>query len=143
MIPKHKSRRVIVGNTPFRHKVSTTPKSKGVYRLNITVQSENHNASKMVVEGLIKKDSSVWPLTNYRESHFYPTVSRQEVEWCIREAINRGWNYTATGPNFVLRVSNDIFRLDFWLSPPAYNPIVVPSPENDGRGEQGAGGKRR
>ncbi|MBB5354028.1 hypothetical protein HNR46_004300 [Haloferula luteola] len=128
MISKHKSRRVIVGGTRFRHKVSTTPKSKGVYELNITAQSEDHNGSKLVVVGLIQKDSSVWPIAS-GELEFYPTVTRHEVEWCIREAINHGWDYRIAGPNFALHATNEIFRLGFWSTERAQNPIRETSTE--------------
>ena len=122
MISKKKSRRVTVGSTKFRHKVSTTPRSKGIYELNITVQCEEHNGSKLIVDGLIQKDSSVWPIGS-GELEFYPTVTRHEVEWCIREAINHGWDYTCPGPNFILPASNEIFRLGFWMTDRAKNPI--------------------
>ena len=123
MISKQKSRRVTVGGIAFRHKISTTPQSKGIYRLNITVQSEAHNASKLIVAGLIQKDISVWPLADTQEREYYPTVTRHEVEWCIREAINSGWDYSAKGANFVLETSNEIFRLGFWSTDQAINPI--------------------
>jgi hypothetical protein len=128
MISKQKSRRVSVGATQFRHKVSTTARSKGIYDLNITAQSDDHNGSKLVVEGLIQKDSEVWPIGS-GEIEFYPTVTRHEVEWCIREAINDGWDYSTSGPNFVLQVSNEIFRLGFWATARAHNPIREPRPE--------------
>jgi hypothetical protein len=124
MISKHKSRRVTVGSTRFRYKASTTPKSKGIYHLNITAQSEDDNGSKLVVEGLIQKDISVWPLIiGSGESEYYPTVTRHEVEWCIREAINHGWDYSTPGPNFVLQASSEIFRLGFWATERAHNPV--------------------
>jgi hypothetical protein len=130
MISKHNSRRVTVGSTRFRHKVSTTPKSKGIYHLNITAQSEDHNGSKLVVEGLIQKDISVWPLiVGSGQSEYYPTVTRHEVEWCIREAINNGWDYATPGANFVLQASNEIFRPGFWATEPAHNPICQPTSE--------------
>lgn len=75
MISKQKSRRVAIGSAAFRYKVSTTPESKGICRLNITVQSELHNASKLVVAGLIQKEILVWPLANFREIQYYPTVT--------------------------------------------------------------------
>ncbi|HEY8960568.1 MAG TPA: hypothetical protein VIM57_00075 [Luteolibacter sp.] len=132
MISKQKSRRVTVGGTRFRHKVSTTPKSKGVYDLNITAQSEDHNGSKLVVEGLIQKDSSVWPIGS-GESEFYPTVTRHEAEWCIREAINQGWDYSIPGTNFVLQASNEIFRFGFWAAERAQNPIRETNPKNENK----------
>jgi hypothetical protein len=129
MISKQKSRRVTVSDTRFRHKVSTTPKSRGVYDLNITAQSEDYNGSKLVVEGLIQKDSSVWPIA-CGELEFYPTVTRHEVEWCIREAINHGWVYSTPGPNFILQSTNEIFRLGFWATERAKNPICETNSEN-------------
>ena len=123
MISKQKSRRVTVGTTAFRHKVSTTPQSKGIYRLNITVQSEADNASKLVVAGLIQKDISVWPLTDHREIQYYPTVTRHEVEWCIREAISNGWNYVAKGADFVLQASNEIFLPGFLADALTNDPV--------------------
>lgn len=113
MISKQKARGVTVGNHTFRHKVSTTPQSKGIYRLNITVQSETHNASKLVVEGLIQKDISIWPLTEYEDYQNYPTVTRHEVEWLIQDAIHKGWDFAAKGSNFTLHASNEIFSLGF------------------------------
>ncbi|MEP4077920.1 hypothetical protein [Haloferula sp.] len=130
MISKQKSRRVTVGGTRFRHKVSTTPKSKGVYELNLTAQSEDHNGSKLVVTGLIQKDSSVWPIAA-GELEFYPTVTRHEAEWCIREAINHGWDYATPGANFVLEATNEIFRIGFWSTGRAKNPILEPNPESE------------
>lgn len=113
MISKQKARRVTVGSHTFRHKVSTTPQSRGIYRLNITAQSNTHNASKLVVEGLIQKDISIWPLTEHGDYRYYPTVTRHEVEWLIQEAIHKGWDYAAKGSNFTLQASNEIFSLGF------------------------------
>lgn len=113
MISKQKARRVIIGDNTFRHKVSTTPISRGIYRLNITIQSETHNTSKLVVEGLIQKDISIWPPDERGDLQYYPTVTRHEVEWLIREAIHKGWDYTAAGSNFVLHATNEIFRIGF------------------------------
>jgi len=138
MISKQKSRRVTVGGTAFRHKVSTTPQSRGIYRLNITVQSVAHNASKLVVEGLIQKDISVWPLTSFQEVQFYPTVTRHEVEWCIREAINNGWEYAAKGSSFVLHASNEIFRPGFLANVLATNPVHQANAAMEQQGEQAA-----
>lgn len=136
MISKQKSRSVTVGTTRFRHKVSTTPKSKGIYHLNITAQSEDHNGSKLVVEGLIKKDTSVWPLVGGSgKIEYYPIVTRHEAAWCIREAINLGWDYTTSGPNFILQASNEIFRPEFWATERAKNPICQAAADTKTEGE--------
>ena len=113
MISKQKARRLTIGDNAFRHKVSTTPICRGIYRLNITVQSETHNASKLVVEGLIQKDISIWPPTEHGDNRYYPTVTRHEVEWLVQEAIHKGWNYTAIGSNFTLQASNEIFGIGY------------------------------
>lgn len=114
MISKRKARRVTIGDVDFRYKVSTTPISRGIYRLNITVQSELLNGSKLVVVGLIQKDITIWPLANFREEHiYYPTVTRHEIGWLVREAMGRGWDHAANGPTFTLEASNEIFRSGF------------------------------
>jgi hypothetical protein len=113
MISKQNARRVTIGDNVFRHKVSTTSISRGIYRLNITIQSEIHNACKLIVEGLIQKDSSIWPPAAHEDYQFYPTVTRHEVEWLIKDAINKGWDYSAIGPNFTLQASNKIFGLGY------------------------------
>ncbi|MBK1856330.1 hypothetical protein JO972_15270 [Verrucomicrobiaceae bacterium 5K15] len=127
MISKKKSRTVTVDDTLFRHKISTTPQSKGIYRLNITVQSEEHNATKLIVAGLIQKDHSILPLVDSQEGEYYPTVTRHEVEWCVREAINSGWDYRAKGEPFILKVTNEIFRLGFWSTEKSDNPVIKPT----------------
>lgn len=116
MISKRKSRRVAVGGTVFRHKVSATPQSREIYRLNITIQSKDHNASKLVVEGLIQKDLWGRPRADHAEVRYYPLIGRRQVGWFIREAVRNGWNYAANGPNFVLQVTNEIFRPGFWAA---------------------------
>ena len=113
MISKQKARRVTIGENSFRHKVSTTPISRGIYQLNITVQSEVHNVSKLVVEGLIQKDISIWPITGREDYQYYPTVTRHEIEWLIQEAVHKGWDYTIAGSNFTLHASNEIFGYGF------------------------------
>lgn len=113
MISKQNARRVTIGDNAFRHKVSTTPISRGIYQLNITIQSEAHNACKLIVEGLIQKDSSIWPPTAHDDYQYYPTVTRHEVEWLINDAIKKGWDYTAIGSNFSLLASNEIFGIGY------------------------------
>jgi hypothetical protein len=83
------------------------------------------------VEGLIKKDISVWPLADSQEIQYFPTVTRHEVEWFIREAINIGWSYAANGQSFVLQVSNEIFHPGFWASERATNPTVPKGSTNN------------
>ncbi len=113
MISKRKARRVTIGDTPFRYKVSTTPISRGIYRLNITAQDERLNGSKLVVAGLIQKDITIWPLKDVEQHPYYPTVTRHEMEWLIQQAIAKGWVYSTTGPDFILKVTNEIFWFGF------------------------------
>lgn len=110
MISKHKARRVTIGGTAFRYKVSCTPRSRGIYGLNITVQNESHNGSKLLVTGLISKDHTIWPMSEGDSIH-YPTVTRHEVETLVKEAIHQGWDHSAKGRDFTLHASNEIFRL--------------------------------
>lgn len=113
MISNQKARRATIGAITFRYRVSTTPISRGIYRLNITVQSQEHNACKLVVEGLIQKDRSIWPPTENKDYTYHPTVTRHEATWLVQEAIQKGWNYAAKGSNFILQASNEIFDVCF------------------------------
>ena len=121
MISKRNSRRATIGELAFRYKVSTTPKSKGVYQLNFTAQREGHNGSKLVVVGLIQKDISIWPIVSHEDHIYYPTVTRHEAVWLIRDAIARGWDHSRKGPDFILEASNEIFRVGgvLYVSPEA------------------------
>ena len=113
MISKRKARRVTIGGTAFRYKVSTTPISRGIYQLNITVQRELLNGSKLVVVGLLQKDITIWPLEDLEQHVYYPTVTRHQIEWLIHQAIGKGWIWPSRGPDFILKVTNEIFR--FWF----------------------------
>ena len=123
MLSKQNSRRATEDGTAFRYKVSCTPQSKGVYRLNITVQSEEHNGSKLLINGLIMIDCNEAPAKDRGKAEDCPTVTKHEVQWCIREAINSGWDYRTQGTDFTLQVINEIFGLGFWSSDQAENPI--------------------
>jgi hypothetical protein len=116
MISKAKSRQTTRGEEKFRYKVSSKPKSKGVYELNITVQSEECNGSKLLVIGILQHDHRVIPLEDYK---YRPEIIKADIDGFISEAMGRGWEYKAAGPNFTLRASNDIF----------VNPFVEEKPE--------------
>jgi len=121
MISKRNSRRATIGELAFRYKVSTTPKSKGVYQLNFTAQREGHNGSRFVAAGLIQKDRSICPPSSWEDHIYYPTVTRHEATWLIREAIAYGWDHSSKGPNFILEATNEIFRVGgvLYVSPEA------------------------
>jgi len=111
MIGKVKARRTTFGDAVFRYKVSSRPISKGVYELNITIQSEGDNASKLVVNGVLQHDSSVNPPKCHDDLKFCPTIIRDDIDGFLNEAIELGWDYTSKGNAFILNVSNELFRL--------------------------------
>ncbi|MCW1924986.1 hypothetical protein OKA05_20655 [Luteolibacter arcticus] len=113
MISKRNARNATIGGIVFRYKVSTTPKSRGVYDLNITVQSVADNGRKLIVVGLIQKDPWIRPLLSPLVHWECPTVTRHEIEWLVREAIGGGWDFSTKGADFVLEASNEIFRCGF------------------------------
>ena len=114
MIARKNSRRVFVDDEYFRYKISLTPKSKGIYCLNITVVGEGRNGSKLFIKGLIQKNYSV--LAEASEFRFYAEVTQHEMHWLIREAILRRWEYTLPSSDYTLTVTNDIFELGFFRS---------------------------
>ena len=119
MIAKVKARRTTIGDRVFRYKVSSRPISKGVYEMNITIQSEEANASKLVVHGIFKHDFRVNPRTCFDDVKFSPTVIRGDTDGFLNEAIDLGWDYTSRGNDFMLNVSNELFRLfPYWEDRP-------------------------
>lgn len=119
MISKSKARVIEVGDTRFRYKVSSRPKSEGVYELNITIQSEDHNARKLLVTGIRQHDSSVKPRQTRDDSKYFPTIIRQDIDGFIREAIDLGWDYRTRGSDFHLQLTNEPFRLiPYWEERP-------------------------
>ncbi|HEY1121294.1 MAG TPA: hypothetical protein VGE67_06820 [Haloferula sp.] len=125
MISKRNSRRATIGDVVFRYKVSATPKSKGIYQLNFTAQREAHQGSRLVVVGLIQKDAWTKPAANWEEHIYYPTVTRHEAAWFIQEAIAGGWEHSSKGRDFILEVTNEIFRV---------GGVLYVSPETQGQG---------
>lgn len=110
MISKAKSRQTKRGEEKFRYKVSSKPKSKGVYELNITVQSEEHNGSKLLVIGIFQHDYRVNPPKCSEDYKYLPDIIRADIDGFISEAIGLGWEYRAAGSDFTLQASNEIFR---------------------------------
>lgn len=111
MFSKRNSRRVILGDVAFRYKVSTTPISRGIYRLNFTAQLEVNPGSKLVVAGLVQRDPFVLAPQSREDHIYYPTVTRHEANWFVREAIARGWDPSCEGKDFVLEATNEVFRI--------------------------------
>ena len=112
MIARKNTRRVSVDGQPFRYKVSLAPKRKGISHLNITVVSEDHNGSKLLIKGLIQKNYAV--LLEKFESRFYAEITQHEMRWLISEAISREWDYALGGADLTLTVTNDIFEPGFF-----------------------------
>ena len=117
MISKANSRQTTYGEVKFRYKVSLKPKSKGVYEFKITVQSEEHNGSKLLVTGILQHDQLVIPPEDYKclpEIYkWYPEIIKGDINGFICEAIGLGWVYGAAGTNFILQASNAIFMNPF------------------------------
>lgn len=123
MISRSKARNAEVDGTKFRYKVSTTPRSRGIYDLNITVQSKDHNRCRLRIVGLVQRDSQVLPPCPEFDYTWYPTVCRLHVELFIEHAINKGWNFQNRGKDFLLEATNEVFRMDRW--PPTTSFKVV------------------
>ncbi len=119
MISNAKSRRTTVGAERFRYKVSSKPVSKGVYELNVTIQSEARNASKLLVTGIMQHDYHVNPPQCHEDHKYLPTILRIDIDGFIKEAIANGWDCAEKGQDFRLCASNELFRLyGFWEKRP-------------------------
>ncbi len=114
MLSGSKARNAEVDGAKFRYKVSTTPRSRGIYDLNVTVQSKEHNGCRLRVVGLVQRDSQVLPPCDEFDYTWYPTVCRLHVELFIEHAINKGWKFQDRGKDFLLETTNEVFRLECW-----------------------------
>ncbi|MGJ8674260.1 hypothetical protein [Rubritalea sp.] len=110
MISKAKARNASFEDTNFRYKISSKPVSNGIYELNITIQSENHNASKLIVTGVMQHDYAVKPPLCSEDHKFFETIVRIDIEGYIAEAVELGWDYKQKGSDFVLTSSNEPYR---------------------------------
>lgn len=111
MISKPKARVIEIEDTRFRYKVSARPISEGVSELNITIQSEDHNARKLLVTGIRQHDHSVKPPQCPDDHKYFPTIIRDDIDGFIREAIELGWEYRTRGSDFRMESTNEPFRL--------------------------------
>jgi len=111
MISKPNARVIEIGDTRFRYKVSAKPVSEGVYELNITIQSEDHNARKLLVTGIRQHDYTVRAPRCPDDQMYHPTVIRDDIDGFIREAIELGWEFKSRGSDFRLVATNEPFRL--------------------------------
>ena len=119
MISKANSRTTTIGDVRFRYKVSSRPRSKGVYELNVTIQSEDHNGSKLLVTGIFQHDCHVSPPKCDGDYIYLPTILRIDIDGFIREAMAKGWDYKKQDEDFRLGASNEMFRLfGYWENKP-------------------------
>jgi hypothetical protein len=119
MISKANSRGTTVGAERFRYKVSSKPVSKGVYELNVTIQNEARNASKLLVTGIMQHDYRVNPPQSHDDHKYLPTILRIDVDGFIKEALANGWDCAEKGQDFRLCASNEMFLgYGFWEIPP-------------------------
>ena len=120
MISKVNARRTTVDGTIFRYKVSSKPISKGVYEMNITIQSESHNGRKLPVTGIREHDHSARPdpcPEDFEAYKYRPTILRLDIEGFIKEALETGWDFRTNGRDTQLRLNNEPFRLIAYYEP--------------------------
>ena len=111
MISRSKSRPTHIDGTRFRFSVSSTPKSEGVFELNITIQSEDHNGRKLFVKGITQHDYAKKPPQCLEDQKYHPTIIRADIDGFIKEAIAEGWDYETPGTDFVIQMTNEPFRM--------------------------------
>lgn len=106
MLPKRKSRCIEVGGTRFQYSISCSWKDIGWWNFNVTIQSEPHNGSKLLVKGLVTRD--FWlDFPDPIEPDKYPIVTSRHIKNFIVQAIEEGWKFEDRGRNYVLAVTNE------------------------------------
>ena len=107
---KSKSRPITVDDNKFRYIISISWHDGGKFDFNITVQSEAHNGCKLLLKGLVTRDFWLDFSDNLGEeidNTDYPTITPKHISAFIMRAINEGWEYSSTGKDFILKVSNE------------------------------------
>ena len=109
-LPKNKSRKISVAGNEFRYVISISWKENGNFYFNITIQSEIHNGSKLLLKGLVTRDFwldfSDFVVENV-DMNEYPTITPKHIAHFIMSATENGWDFSTNGKDFVLEVKNE------------------------------------
>lgn len=108
-IPKNKSRNITVDQIHYRYAISISWKEDASFDFNITVQSSEHNGSKLLLKGLVTRDFWLDFSDKVHEEKvddsFYPTITPRHIEYFIKKAKEEGWDSGSKG-NYTLNVTN-------------------------------------
>ena len=106
MLAKNKSRRITIDGTISRYVIGCRWKQGGQFDFNITVQSEQHNGSKLLAKGLVTRN--FWLDFPNPDSNpgIYPVITPRHIEAFVRRALIHGWDFTTTKPDHVLGLTN-------------------------------------
>ena len=110
-LPKNKSRNITVDENHYKYSISTSKKENYNFDFNVTVQSSEHNGSKLLIKGLVTRN--YWldfsDLVHQDEIDYsnYPTITPKHIEYFITKAKNEGWDYTQKGKDYTLNVTNE------------------------------------
>ena len=109
MLPKRKSRRVMVQGHAFRYIISISWNSSN-YEFNITVQSEEYNGYKLLFKGLVTRN--FWLDFPYiaKDENSYPVITPKHICSYISLAIKEGWAYSEVGENYQVAVDTESLR---------------------------------
>ena len=110
-LPKNKSRLISVDNEDFRYVISISWQGSGNYHFNVTVQHEEMNGSKLLLQGLVSRNfwldfsDLIKEKIEFKEGE-YPTITPKHIAHFIRLGIKKGWCYHNSGKNFILEINN-------------------------------------
>ncbi|MYM60034.1 hypothetical protein GTG28_12445 [Vibrio sp. OCN044] len=109
-LPKSKSRKISLENIYYRYSVSVSSKDNGEFDLNITVQNEAANGSKLTLKGLVTRN--FWLdfselVCDVVDWDYYPKITPKHIEYFINLAISKGWEHNKKGSNFILQFNNE------------------------------------
>ena len=107
MLPKRKSRPIVVAGHRFRYSISCSWRDSGVFDFNITIQSESKNGSKLLAKGLVTRNFWLDFPNPEIEPGTYPIITPRHIEAMVMKALNEGWSYEAGESDHPLVLDNE------------------------------------
>lgn len=103
-LQKRNSRSIAVDGITFRYTISCDWSSIGEHDIRITVQQEDANGSRLLVNRLRGKDLGRELGDEDLAKSAYPVVTPKHISSLIIRAVDMGWNHSEPGRDFSLPV---------------------------------------
>jgi len=106
-LPRKKSRKIHVNGEDFRYIISKSKTDEdSLFMINITVQNEAGNGSKLLVSGITTRDYWLdFPhVDNDKKTENYPIITSVKIASIITDSIKKGWLYDRPGKEYKIEI---------------------------------------